>query len=96
MKIPKLANGGIVKDNSLFVSKEKGKDLFYDKYYAIYKRTKNRRIKKKQLKKSWILKFQNSIKQNNIELTRLLPEKINVILGGEIIKKIKIDKQYKS
>lgn len=58
MKIPKLANGGIVQTNSLFVGKKKGKDLFYDKYYVIYKRTKNRRIKKKQLKRSWTLKLQ--------------------------------------
>lgn len=83
MIIPKLANGGIIKKDSLFVAKEKGKDLFYDKYYVIYKRTKNRRIKKKQLKKSWILKAQKQFEQ---VMPKIDFNNLQIFIGGKEIK----------
>lgn len=82
LHIPKLAKGGIIDNNlPLMCADEKGKSLFYDKYYRIYKCTKNRRIKKKQEKKSWTLKLQKLLPSelengqvhifiNNKEITR--------------------------
>jgi len=63
-QIPKLAKGGIINnDLPLMYAGEKEKCLFDDKYYRIYKHTKNRRIKKKQEKKSWILKRKKILKR---------------------------------
>lgn len=64
LKIPKLAQGGIIKDNlSLICLGEKGESIFEDKYYQIHKHTKKKRIKKKQEKKSLFLTMQKNIKQ---------------------------------
>lgn len=65
VKIPRLAQSGIINDNTpLMCVGENDQNLFKDKYYQIYKRTKNRRIKKKQEEKSWILKHKKII--NNL------------------------------
>lgn len=93
MQIPKLAKGGIVSnnllfDNNWFLAREKGKDLFFDKYYEIYKRTKNRRIKKKQEKKSWKLKFQKGILACKI-IDSINVNDIKVCINGRQINKEK-------
>ncbi len=91
MQIPKLAKGGIVSDNLLFdnnwfLAREKGKDLFFDKYYEIYRRTKNRRIKKKQEKKSWKLKFQKGILMCKL-IDSIDVDNIKVCINGKVINK---------
>lgn len=58
MKIPKLVKGGIIQDNMLFIPNENAKpvvDILGKKHFNIYNKTKNRRIKKKQIKKCPIL-----------------------------------------
>lgn len=85
MNIPKLAKGGIVNNQLPFIAKEKGKNLFEDKYYEIYKRTKNRRIKKKQLKKSWTLKMQNAMKPFINETNKV--QEITLRIGDKVIVK---------
>ena len=85
MNIPKLAKGGIVNNQLPFIAKEKGKNLFKDKYYEIYKRTKNQRIKKKQLKKSWTLKMQNAMKPFIDEMNKV--EEITLHIGDKVIVK---------
>lgn len=67
MKIPKLANGGIIADFYPFQvdfgeKKIKNAIPFYDIHYKIYHRTKNRRIKNKQLKKSPFLYLEKKLK----------------------------------
>lgn len=81
MKIPKLANGGVINNKLPLIGKDKGKSLFKDKYYEIYKRTKNRRIKKKQLKKSWILKSHMIIEECIMPI-----DKLHIFIGGKEIK----------
>ena len=93
MQIPKLAKGGIVSDNLLFdnnwfLAREKGSSLWYDKYYEIYRRTKNRRIKKKQEKKSWKLKFQKGILACKI-IDSIDVDNIKVCINGRQINKEK-------
>lgn len=63
MNIPKLAKGGII-ENNLPLYGEKFEFVFplNDKYYAIYKRTKNKRIKKKNLKKFFRAQIEEAIK----------------------------------
>ena len=89
MNIPKLAKGGIVNNNLALIGEEKGKSIvpLKDKYYEIYKRTKNRRIKKKQLKKSWKLKWYNSdvFKEINNQLSNT--KEITIHIGDKIIVK---------
>lgn len=66
MKIPKLAADGIIQDQILFGLNERGKplvDIFGKKYFEIYKRTKNRRIKKKQIKRCPMLKVKLEIEK---------------------------------
>ena len=60
MKIPKLAKGGIIQENMLFSAGERKKqvvDILGKKYFDIYNKTKNRRIKKKQIKKCPMLEL---------------------------------------
>ena len=85
MNIPKLAKGGMINNHLLIIEESKGKNLFRDKYYEIYKRTKNRRIKKKQLKKSWILKMQNVMKPFIDEMNKV--EEITLHIGNKVIVK---------
>lgn len=66
MKIPKLAKGGIIQDNPLFVPNERKKPavvILDKKYFDIYNRTKNRRIKKKQIKKCPMLELKLRIEK---------------------------------
>lgn len=72
-RIPRMAKGGIVNDNSLFFNVGKfpirTKELVEPldkKYVRIYYRTKNRRIKKKQLKKSLFLQIVTKCGLGNI------------------------------
>lgn len=90
MQIHKLAKGGIVSDNLLFdnnwfLAREKGSSLWHDKYYQIYRRTKNRRIKKKQEKKSWKLKFQKGILACKI-IDSIDFDNIKIYIGGKELK----------
>ena len=61
MNIPKLAKCGIPQNQTLFIAIEQKKkpvvDMLGKKYINIYERTKNRRIKKKQIKKCPMLKL---------------------------------------
>lgn len=60
MKIPRLAKGGSIQDNMSFIPNihtEPIIDILGKKYINIYERTKNRRIKKKQIKKCPMLKL---------------------------------------
>lgn len=68
MKIPKLSKGGIIAEYypfSVDFGEKKVKNIipFYDIHYKIYHRTKNRRIKKKQLKRSRLLQLEHSLKE---------------------------------
>lgn len=66
MKIPKLAKGGIVQDDMLFIPNERTQpvvDILGKKYINIYNKTKNRRIKKKQIKKCPMLKMRLDIEK---------------------------------
>lgn len=78
MKILKLANGGII--NTPIISEYENEKEYIipleDKAYKIYYRTKNRRIKKKQLKKSWRLQFENEIRKKITGM--LVPENIKI------------------
>jgi hypothetical protein len=85
MNIPKLAKGGMINNQLPIIGERKGKNLFRDKYYEIYKRTKNRRIKKKQLKKSWTLKMQNAMKPFIDEMNKV--EEITLHIGNKVIVK---------
>ena len=85
MNIPKLAKGGMINNQLPFIAKEKKKNLFRDKYYEIYKRTKNRRIKKKQLKKSWTLKMQKAMEPFINEMNKV--EEITLHIGNKVIVK---------
>lgn len=89
MKIPKLAKGGIINNDSAFIGEGKGKPVvpLKDKYYEIYKRTKNKRIKKKQLKKSWKLQWFNSpvFKEINDMFSKM--DKVEINVGGRTIVK---------
>ena len=63
MNIPKLAEGGIIKN--VLPQHAETRELVFpinDKYYKIYKRTKNSRIKKKNLKKSFRAQIEENIK----------------------------------
>lgn len=72
-RIPRMAIGGIVNDNSLFFNDRefpiRTKELIEPldkKYIRIYYRTKKRRIKKKQLKKSLFLQMVTKCGLSNI------------------------------
>lgn len=77
MQIPKLAKGGIVDDGLPILGEEYEKDYVFplhDKYYTIYKRTKNRRIKKKNMRKSFRAFIENEIKimRKNVGLFNIM------------------------
>lgn len=68
MMIPKLAKGGIIKNNCSCICDEFNPEFvspLNDKYYKIYKRTKNRRIKKKNIKKSFKAMIEENLKSFN-------------------------------
>lgn len=69
-----------------FLARERGKSVFCDKYYNIYKRTKNRRIKKKQLKKSWVLKLQKGLSICEI-IDSIDFDNIKLYINGKEVKK---------
>lgn len=79
----KLAKGGIVDTDTLFVAGEHINKpcIIADKYYKIYKRTKNRRIKKKQEKKSFMLQIIKSIDNETQYIKQ--PITIKVFVGGK-------------
>lgn len=88
MQIPKIAKGGIPDFDNWFMAGERKckKDLFFDKYYEIYKRTKKKRIKKKQEKKSWKLKLQKCILACKI-IDSIDVNNIKVCINGRVIEK---------
>lgn len=66
--IPKLANGGIIKNEITNNYEEFSPEIAFplnDKYYRIYKRTKNQRIKKKNMKKSFRAMIEEQVKSFN-------------------------------
>ena len=72
--IPKLASGGTMPERFPlgYIGEKENSPSFkgLDKYYAIYKRTKKARIKKKAYKKSWILQLGEMMeKTKNITIT---------------------------
>lgn len=85
MKLPKLAKGGIIiQDNLIFVPNKRMKpavDILGKKYFDIYNRTKNRRIKKKQIKKCPMLELRLRIEKcvglSNYHLNKNLEIYIN-------------------
>lgn len=89
MKIPKLAKGGIVQDNMLFIPNGSTKpvvDILGKKYINIYNRTKNRRIKKKQIKKCPMLKLKLEI-EKCIGLGNCYNKDIKICINGRQINK---------
>ncbi|MBQ7757046.1 MAG: hypothetical protein IJ031_05900 [Oscillospiraceae bacterium] len=69
LSIPKLAKGGIITPTSIYPIGDDRRTMpccskLKDKYYAIYKRTKKARIKKKAAKKSWILALRKVVLNN--------------------------------
>lgn len=86
MKIPKLVASRIIQDQTLFGLNEKEKplvDIFGKKYFEIYKRTKNRRIKKKQIKKCPMLKLKLEIKKYDNLNRHCYNGKIEIWVNGE-------------
>lgn len=68
MQIPKLANGGIIKSNysnDYDVYESEYAVPLNDKYYRIYKRTKSRRIRNKNMKKSFRAMIEENLKSLN-------------------------------
>lgn len=93
---PTLATDGIITnklpaigesvDNHLYSDRELVIPL-KDKYCKIYKRTKNRRIKNKQIKKSPVLRFRKEI--NNL-MSKTITNEITICIGDKVIKKEKV------
>lgn len=84
MQIPKLAKGGIIDGFSPIIGFPiKNKELVEPldkKYINIYNRTKKRRIKKKQVKKSLFLQMYQFCGLSNIA-----KEDIKICIGGNEI-----------
>lgn len=95
MNIPKLAKGGIPQNQTLFIANERIKpvvDISGKKYFNIYNRTKNRRIKKKQLNKCPMLNMRIELERyikENIILTKNFSKDINVYINNKNIMTIK-------
>ena len=82
LQIPKLARGGIIDNKVPFIGEKRGKGLFDNKCIKIYKHTKNRRIKKKQIKKCPMLKT------NLLIAEYILPiNKLKIFVGNKEMKK---------
>lgn len=93
---PILATGGIITNKLATIGESVGNYLHQDidfviplkdKYYKIYKRTKNRRIKNKQIKKSPILRF---IKEIDNLMSRKIMNEITVCVRNKVIHKEKV------
>ncbi len=84
MNIPRLANGGIIDTFSPIVEfPMRNKELIEPlnkKYIAIYNRTRKRRIKKKQVKKSLFLQMYQFCGLSNIA-----KKDIKICVGGKEI-----------
>ncbi len=81
MQIPKLARGGVI-NNFFSAVWEKEEIIFplHDKYYKIYHKTKSKRIKKKQMKKSLLLSAEFFMKQQlkNVGISNILIDGKNI------------------
>lgn len=89
MKIPKLVKGGVIQDNMLFFPGERKKvavDIIGKKYFDIYNRTKNRRIKKKQIKKCPMLLIKSEL-EKCIGLDNCYNKDIKICINGRQISK---------
>lgn len=90
LNIPKLAKGGIIQDNMLFSVSERKKpivDIINKKYFNIYNKTKNRRIKKKQIKKCPILQLKLELEEY-VCLGNCYNKDIKICINDRQIKKV--------